>query len=131
MRFFQTAMEIRSRTGVLHFRRFAIFETGFLALYVHTIFEGDKDEHLHSHPWNFLTVVLRGAYMARDQTSIQRKGPGSVSWMTRAGFHKIASILDGPVTTLFLTIGRPQVWYYLMDGVKVDSDTYRANKRRE
>jgi len=131
MKFFQTVMEIRSRAGVLHFRRFAIFQFSWIALYIHTIFQPDRDDHLHSHPWNFFTVVLRGSYMALGRRGREMKEPGSISWMTRAGFHKIEEIIHGPVTTLFLTVGRPQTWYYLVDGVRIDSDTYRKIKKRD
>jgi len=122
--------EIRSRQGVLHFERFAIFQTSIASLYIHRIFKADEDDHLHSHPWNFLTVVLAGAYEALDLDGRKRKGPLSVSWMPRTGVHKIAAILDGPVTTLFLAFGRRQPWFYWVNGARVDSETYRTNKNR-
>lgn len=130
MKLFQKVREIRSRAGVLHFERFAIFETSLLSLYVHRIYQADQDDHLHSHPWNFMTIVLWGVYMALGTAGRSRKGPLSFSSMTRKGFHKIDSILKGPVTTLFLAYGRRKQWYYLVDGMRVDSDTYRRIKHR-
>jgi len=131
VRLFQKVKEIRSRQGALHFERFAVFETSLLSLYIHRIHKADEDAHLHSHPWNFVAMVLSGAYTARDTRGSRRKGPLSVSWMTRNGFHKIESILDGPVTTIFLAYGKHQPWGYLVDGQTVDSETYRRLKNEK
>lgn len=131
MKFFQKVREIRSKRGILHFQRYAIFETSFLSLYIHRIYRRDEDEHLHSHPWNFITMVLWGAYTALDENmNLTRKGLGSWSWMTRHGYHKIFSIEKSPVTTIFLTYGKKGPWYYLVDGKPMFHETYRSMKNR-
>jgi hypothetical protein len=38
-----------------------IFNTGLFAVRVHHFFRSDED-HVHDHPWWFLTIVLRGSY---------------------------------------------------------------------
>lgn len=129
MKLFKKVKEIRSRSGELHFERFAIIETSFFALYIHTIHKHDEDRHLHSHPWNFLTVVLTGAYLALGQDgSTTVKIPGTFSRMSRHGFHKIGRILDGPVKTLFFAWGKRSPWHYLVNGEKVESAKYRKMK---
>ena len=129
MKLFEKVKEIRSREGVLHFEGYAIVETSIFALYVHTIHKHDEDKHLHSHPWNFLTVVLSGCYLAISQKGYAAiKSPGSFSKMSRYGFHKIGSILNGPVKTLFLAYGRRTPWHFLVNGTKVESSEYRVMK---
>ena len=129
MRLLQKVREIRSRKGELHFQRFAIFETSRVSLYIHRIHKADKDPHLHSHPWNFLTVVLSGSYVARGEEGDSVKSPGTWSAMNRHGFHKIQTILDGPVTTLFLAYGSRGPWYYDVDGKRIDNVFYREMRQ--
>lgn len=132
MKLFKKVKEIRSREGILHFERFAIIETSLFALYVHTIHRADEDKHPHSHPWNFVTVVLSGAYLACDANGrATPKGPGAFSFMSRHGFHKIGAILSGPVKTLFLAYGKRSPWYYLVGGDKVESTEYRKLKHEK
>lgn len=132
MKLFQKVKEIRSREGVLHFERYAIIETSLFALYVHTIHKHDEDKHLHSHPWNFMTIVLSGAYLALAKNGFATiKSPGSFSKMSRHDFHKIGGILNGPVKTLFLAYGKRSPWHYLVDGEKVESSEYRRLKHEK
>lgn len=129
MRFFTKVKEIRSKLGKLHFQRFAIFETDICAFYIHRIYRHDEDLHLHSHPWNFVSMILWGEYYEKVPSgNYNRKSPGTISHMTREGFHKIAYITKCPVTTLFFTYGKRQPWYYLVDGEKIESEKYRTMK---
>ena len=54
--------EIHSKTGVLHFQRYRLFQTPLVSLYVHRISESDKDADFHTHPWSFISVLLFGSY---------------------------------------------------------------------
>jgi hypothetical protein len=42
--------------------RWRIIQTPFFAVYLHKITAPDSRPTLHDHPWNFLSVVLRGGY---------------------------------------------------------------------
>jgi len=131
MKLFQQVKEIRSQQGELHFQRYAIIETHKWALYIHRIYKEDKDEHLHSHPWNFMSVILWGAYIeqyAPEYNRMRVKCEGSFSKADRNYFHKIVDILRGPVTTLFFTWGTHQPWHYWVKGEKVESTEYRKQK---
>lgn len=132
MKFFKKVKEIRSRDGKLHFERYAIVETVWFALYIHTIHRHDEDLHLHSHPWNFCTIVLSGAYLAVGENGFATiKAPGTFSRMSRHQFHQIGSILCGPVITLFFAFGKRSPWYYLVDGEKIESTKYRQLKHEK
>ncbi len=120
--------EIRSRAGVLHFVRFAVFETPWLSLYVHRIHAADADPHLHSHPWPFATVVLSGTYVEKAEAGRFRRGPLSVRAAGVGYFHKIERVVEGPVTTVLLAGRRREDWYYLVDGERVRFDEYRREK---
>lgn len=139
MKFFQTVKEIRSRHGVLHFTRYAIFQTALLSLYIHKIYKADEDDHLHSHPWNFVGVVLKGTYIAfTDPLGLGRRYISTIkdkwcwTWMTRKDFHKIWKICEEPVTTLVLCYGQRKPWYYLVgQNDHVESTEYRRRKNQK
>jgi hypothetical protein len=137
MRLFSKAKEIRSKAGELHFERYAIIELPFFAIYIHKIHKADKDPHLHSHPWNFMTLTLKGSYLEKylnkdlfceGQTAERIKKPGSFASAGRNYFHKIEEILDGPVYTLFITMGVSKTWFYSVNDKKIDFVTYRQMK---
>lgn len=131
MKLLQWVKEIRSKEGELHFKRFAIFQTPRLSLYIHRLFKEDQDAHLHNHPWNFLTLVLRGCYFAEAEDGHwYLKRPGTWSRMTRDHYHKIAEIDEGPVTTLFLAYGEWQPWGYLVGDEHVEASEYRERKHK-
>jgi len=137
MKILSKVKEIRSRTGELHFERYAILELSFFSIYIHRIHKSDKDPHLHSHPWNFATLTLKGSYLEKyfntdlfceRQESVRVKSPGSFASADRNYFHKIEEILDGPVYTLFVTWGKPENWHYLVNNTRIESNTYRHLK---
>lgn len=43
--------------------RLRIFDTPWLGVYLHDIFEPDGDRDPHNHPWPFISIVLRGGYV--------------------------------------------------------------------
>lgn len=63
--FWKPIREIRSKSGVLHFRRWRIIETRWFNIYIHYIAKSDEDKHLHSHPWNFISIPLSGGYVQK------------------------------------------------------------------
>jgi hypothetical protein len=141
MKLFQWVKEIRSKNGVLHFKRYAIFETELLSLYIHKIYEADKDAHLHSHPWNFASVILKGSYVEQyieinyTEYSIQSiyrhrtKRPLSFGFGSRRYYHKILRIENSPVTSLFFVFGPKKPWYYFINPFKnIESEEYRKLK---
>lgn len=127
MKLFQKVKEIRSKEGELYFQRFAIFEIqNFASLYIHKIYKADKDKHLHTHPWNFASVILKGSYVEQTDDAFRLKSPGTFSFAGRHFFHKIWEIKSGPVISLFFVYGKYKPWYYSLG--KVESAEYRKLK---
>ncbi len=46
----------------LYLRRWFIFRSKYFNIYLHHIARPDEDPDPHDHPWNFLSVLLRGGY---------------------------------------------------------------------
>lgn len=109
---------------------------------IHHILREDMDRHLHDHPWNARTIVLRGHYEEeRPVEDLTRQG-----WIrylgggaTRAAFfrergytgrllfgqyHRISLVSNGGVFTMFWTWKYQGTWGFNVDGVKVPYRQY-------
>lgn len=137
MKLFQKVKEIRSKAGDLHFQRFAIIETKLFSIYVHKIFKADEDYHLHSHPWNFFSLILKGSYIeeynsldlfGEPQSAFRSKKFLTFSSMKKGSYHKIKAILKGPIYSLFCAYGKKERWNYLFCGQPLDFERYREIK---
>jgi len=125
---------------------------------IHHIKRPDADRDLHDHPWNARTVILRGSYVEQRQASeewkramqsgfVSNPDPKFVEWITRDAcewikraegdtaqlrhleYHRIDSVSDGGVWTLFITSRWQGDWGFLVKGRKVDWRIYTGEKQ--
>lgn len=134
MTFLKTVKEIKSQAGEVHFKRFAIFQIyNFCSLYVHFIYKSDKDPYTHSHPWNFLGVILKGGYLEqiykKDRYFYKKRTFGSILAGSRNYFHKIQKVFK-PTISLFLVWGEYKPWHYNLETKLVESGEYRKEKKK-
>ena len=97
---------------------------------VHHILLADDDQHMHDHPWDARTIVLRGYYLEQLPLTADR-GQRGFAWRwheCRRGYtgrlefgeyHRIHTLSGGGVYTLFFTWKYMGTWGFLVDGVKV------------
>ncbi len=127
-------VEISSREGVLHFRRYRLFSCRWFNVYIHRIYQNDKDHHCHSHPWNFVSFILWGGYReirfveGQPPLSYERKAP-CVFRCTTDQFHKIVALYK-PTTSLVITGRRKSEWGYQTDEGFMTNQQYREYKDR-
>lgn len=124
--------EIKSKTGVLHFRRWRILSLPFLSVYIHQIYKPDEDPFLHDHPWNYFSLILKGSYIEQTPTSLNTMTPGKFVFKKATNFHKIQKVL-APTVTLFCTGRRLRDWGYNIPPPNntlnwVQHEEYRRNK---
>jgi hypothetical protein len=88
---------------------------------IHHICQPDVDRHLHDHPWNARTIVLRGWYVEQLQGSTLTKWrtPGYTGRLLHGQYHRIHHVNDGGTWTLFITWRQRGDWGFLVDGKKV------------
>jgi hypothetical protein len=106
---------------------------------IHWIRREDRDRHMHDHPWNARTVILRGSYIEErrevhegerlDSYRVVRslRKPGCTARLRFGEYHKITWVAppsmrwepEGGAWTLFITWRYRGTWGYLVDGVKV------------
>lgn len=130
--YFFLTRTIRSREGVLHFRRWRLFSIPWFRIYLHEIHKEDEDAHLHNHPWNFASLILRGGYVERF-----KDGMGGVNWVLpwtwnvkqAEEYHKVESLFyPSPSISLVFAWGPYRPWGYLTKVGFMEQSEYRSKK---
>lgn len=131
----------RSINGFLE--RFTLLKLGKLHIRFHLIKTADESTFYHNHPFNYISVILKGGY--RETYLTPEAQPIEVTHkrfdvIKRKGgvYHRIEEIF-GPTTTLFITYGK-KPWNILNtnpakhpDGIflRKVNDKYVWAKRRQ
>ena len=111
----------------------------------HHILLADSDDHLHDHPWDARTILLRGWYKEEKPGDIFHQGdevrfyshtgvfdPREI-FLRRAGdtrrvlfgeYHRISEVSPGGVYTLWFTWKYRGTWGFKVDGTKVPYRKY-------
>jgi hypothetical protein len=99
---------------------------------LHEIMLPDDDPHLHDHPWNARTIILRGWYdevrLEDGQLVKHVRTAGTTARLNFGEFHRIAKKGSGPIITLFITGKYRGTWGFLVDGKKVPWREYLAQR---
>ncbi len=120
--------EIKSKSGEVHFRRWEILKTRWGSIWLHAIYKADQDKHLHNHPWDFKSIVLKGSYLEKTEKGIIKQHPGKFNSRSGESYHKILELLSPVVYTLFFVSPTKREWGYKVDGKFIDHITYRELK---
>lgn len=121
--------KIVSKTGVIHFRRWAVFRSRWFRIYIHEILERDRDSHLHTHPWHFCGMVLMGSYIEARAAGFRLRKKWDVGFRHKDEPHKIFQVIE-PTLTIVLAFGKhDDSWGYEVDGGRVQHAKYREMKR--
>ena len=126
--------EIKDRDGNLRFRRFAILESKYLNIYIHTFWYPEKDLFLHDHPWNFFSLILNGGYIEKTKKGNNSKIVGSYGFYKANHLHQILQISDCEefTRTLVITGKRRREWgYEKKDGSWISHKEYRETYTRD
>lgn len=113
-----------------------------LSIRVHHIRREDNDRHLHDHPWNARTIILRGWYfeerpevlingcpsIARRQPPAWRR-PGDTTRLNFGEYHRISEVAPDGCWTLFFTWRYRGKWGFWVDGRKVPHDEYLGGQQ--
>lgn len=133
--FFQR-YDIRGPDGSLYMRRLRLIQTPWFAVYLHKIVRPDADRELHDHPWDFVSLILRGGYIEETEG----RGPGFTYrqkvWRKpfrlvrhkAEDFHRIDALSDVPAWTLVFCGRRRREWGFKTDKGWVRWDQYLARK---
>lgn len=97
--------------GYLH--RWVIFSFGRLSLRLHRFYSADGTPFLHSHPFHYLSLVVKGGYteqVLRDGNivTIEHTAP-TVIFRTSRTMHRVLDVKSG-CSTLFLSFKTNGKW---------------------
>lgn len=120
--------EIKSKSGKLHFRRWEILKTPWFSIWIHGIYAPDEDKHLHNHPWDFKSIVLKGKYIEETENGNIIQYPVKYNSRNGEDFHKIKKLISESVYTLFISTPIKRDWGYKVDGIFIKHDDYRKLK---
>lgn len=142
------------KNGQLYMERFWLFNPypdtgesgadrrgGFpISVRIHHIVLPDQDRHLHDHPWNARTIILRGYYDELrleqvggtlwdldfdDEEEVRyRRAAGATAPLNYGQYHCISELSAGGAWTLFICGRYRGGWGFMVDGVKVPWRTY-------
>lgn len=99
-----------------------MFQKLGIAIRVHCIMRSDSDRAVHDHPWDFVTVLLDGAYYEHRPVyddglyagdSLTRYEAGSILFRRAADLHRLELPEGQMVWTLFITGPRKQSWGFV------------------
>lgn len=92
---------------------------------VHHILRDDLAQHLHDHPWNARTMILRGWYIERrEQGPARVLRRGDTAAINFGEYHSIDAVSDGGVWTMFIVGRYGGKWGFNVDGTKVAPRDY-------
>jgi len=107
---------------------------------IHHILRADLGRHLHDHPWNARTIILRGWYTERrrEMTDYPRflgvenrmviepytRRAGQTAKLKFGEYHTIDEVSPGGVWTFFIIGKYRGEWGFLVNGKKIPHDQY-------
>jgi hypothetical protein len=102
-------------------RRFVVFDSDFLGLYVHQICARDH-EALHNHPWRWSAALVLSGWYSEERatesgsTEMRIARAGSVNFFSQKTFHRIDRVADQSAWTLYVHGRRAQRDGFLIKG---------------
>jgi hypothetical protein len=107
--------------------RFTLLKIGRLHIRLHKIMGPDVSGFFHSHPFKYLSIVLRGSYIEDVLGAITKRkyhGTGSFIFRGEKTFHKIIKAAPNTMT-LFITWGNYEWRALNLNPQKVPNGLYQ------
>jgi hypothetical protein len=78
-------------------------------LRLHKILRSDSDRHLHDHPWDFTSLILRGSYVELTPTGTTTYSPGDINRKKAEDIHRLV-LTNGSVWTFVVSGPKRRSW---------------------
>lgn len=129
--------EIKSKDGNLHFKRWSLvtsskfintfFDTYLFNVYIHLINRADEDLDMHDHPWDFVSIILKGGYNELTKDGLSFRVPFTASCKKAEELHKVTKLFK-PTYSLVLTSRRKRDWGFQTSEDWFNNIQYRNRK---
>lgn len=103
--------------------RLYIFRCKWFSLRFHKILMSDLDRDLHCHPWNWVTFMVKGAYIEETQKGKRRIRAGMLNGHKATTPHKLTLLTD-EVWTIFITGREKRDWGFHTENGWVSHNDY-------
>ena len=101
---------------------------------LHHIMRSDNDRHFHDHPFNFISIILRGGYIeSRPKEPPEIYLPGNVLFRFAEDLHYL-KLLDRDAWTLVLATNPRRRWGFETEDGWIDAadyDEWLAERKQE
>ena len=94
--------------------RVYVLQTPWFGIMFHRIYRADRQRELHDHPWNFLSLLLRGSYVEDTPDGLKTRRWFNVK--RAEDRHSIREVSRSPVWTLVFTGRKRRTWGFWVDG---------------
>lgn len=95
--------------------RLTLLATPLFGIQLHWIYRPDNQRELHDHPWDFLSIMLRGFY--REDTPAGRRERRWFNWKRAEGRHSIRYVSRSPVMTLVFRGRERRPWGFWVPAI--------------
>lgn len=121
---------ITSKSEILHFERYRLLNLYLFSINLHYIYQADTDRDLHDHPWDFITIPLKGSYIEKTLTCINAVKFGQIRYRKANFLHTIQEVMQ-PTVTLAILFRRRRIWGFQTTNGWIDFKTYRQLKHEK
>lgn len=101
-------------------------QTGF-NIFLHKIVQSDG-RHLHDHPWNYATLILKGGYTEYTPKGSKVKSPGFFLFRRAKSLHRLVLLNNAPCWTVFFRFKPKRKWGFIVNDIWIDRRTYHNGK---
>lgn len=107
-------------------RRWKVEFGRFTSIRFHHWVKGDPEEYQHMHPWNFLTIVLRGGYddVGEGRPTDYVRAP-CIRYRPMTWKHSVINVQPG-TRTIVLTGRVIKSWRYWISGREVNEEEWNG-----
>lgn len=130
-------MDRKTTNPEVYLVRYIVFKCRYFGIYVHKFLKNDYAE-LHSHPWAFVTWLVKGGYKEDVLKNVdgrllpvtQYNKPGSILYRKAEHTHRVQlekeltlDQLDEAVTTLVIVGPKQKEWGFYVPSYNIDRVT--------
>jgi hypothetical protein len=107
-------------------RRWKIEIGSWFSIRLHHWVEGDPEKYQHKHPWNFLTIVLRGGYDdVGEGRPVDHVRAPTIRYRTKDWRHAVVNCLPG-TWTVVITGRVIDKWRFWIGSREVNTDEWNG-----
>ena len=114
-----------------YIKRWRVIDTPWFGVFVHNILASDTDRDLHDHPWNFVSILLKGVYDEENEApgeATRRTSPCMIIHKS-TDLHRISIIR--PTWTLFIHGRKSRPWGFKTSNGWIKNTEYNDNKHKQ